>query len=84
MASKKAEAIKQAKLEAEKQARWDRLELLVLAIAEKAGIDVNAVLESLEGSKKEKPQPVIPKEPEPEPQEPEVAQKAKSPKKKTG
>lgn len=57
MASKKALAIKEAKLEAQRQARWTRLELLILAIAEKAGIDVDAVLESVEGSKKAQPAP---------------------------
>ena len=49
MASKKAEAIKRAKAKAAEEARWKRLELLVLALAEKAGIDVEAVLSDLEG-----------------------------------
>lgn len=53
MASRKAEAIKKAKLEAEQKARWDRLEQLVLAIAEAAGIDVDAVLMSVGGEIKE-------------------------------
>jgi hypothetical protein len=48
MASKKALAIQQAKQDAEVLARWERLENLVLALAEKAGIDVDAVLSTIQ------------------------------------
>ncbi len=49
MASKKAQAIKLAKEKAKQEARWKRMELLILAIAQELGIDPEAVLATVEG-----------------------------------
>jgi hypothetical protein len=48
MASKRALAKKRELERKEDARRWKRLERLVLALAEKAGIDVDAVLESID------------------------------------
>lgn len=47
MASRKSIAMKEEAARLEQATRWERLELLVLALAEKAGIDVEEVLRSV-------------------------------------